>query len=93
MTLEDQYTYTLAENAMYQKVLDETVILDAHSGQYFTLDVITSQIVDLLKQNKTITEVANAIHADYDAPLQIIEEDITALVDEMVTKRLLKVMQ
>lgn len=88
--MDERVMYTLTDNAMYQKVLDETVILDSQTGQYFTLDVITTQIVDLLNQQKTIAEVATEIFASYEAPIEVINQDIVELVDEMLNKRLLK---
>lgn len=86
-------TYQLAANAMYQKVLDETVILDAQTGQYFTLDVITTEIVDLLNQHMSIVDVAAEIHKTYDAPIDIITQDVAELVNEMLEKRLLVTVQ
>jgi hypothetical protein len=88
--MENDVIYTLTDNAMYQKVLDETVILDAQTGQYFTLDAITTQIVDLINQQKTIDDVATEIFQAYEAPIDIITQDIYELVDEMLAKRLLK---
>lgn len=88
--MDENRIYTLTDNAMYQKVLDETVILDAQTGQYFTLDVITTEIVDLLNQQKSIADVATEIFALYEAPIEVIKQDIGELVDEMLTKQLLQ---
>lgn len=88
--MDNDVIYTLTENAMYQKVLDETVILDAQTGQYFTLDAITTKIVDLINQQKTIQDVATEIFQSYEAPIDIITQDIGELVEEMLAKRLLK---
>ena len=88
--MDNDVIYTLTDNAMYQKVLDETVILDAQSGQYFTLDVMTTQIVDLINQQKTIKDVATEIFQSYEAPIDMITQDICELVEEMLAKRLLK---
>ena len=88
--MDNDVIYTLTDNAMYQKVLDETVILDAQTGQYFTLDAITTQIVDLINQQKTIKDVATEIFQSYEAPIDMITQDICELVEEMLAKRLLK---
>ena len=89
--MDNDVIYTLTDNAMYQKVLDETVILDAQTGQYFTLDAITTQIVDLINQQKTIKDVATEIFQSYEAPIDMITQDICELVEEMLAKRLLKI--
>lgn len=88
--MDNDVIYTLTDNAMYQKVLEETVILDAQTGQYFTLDAITTQIVDLINQQKTIKDVATEIFQYYEAPIDMITQDICELVEEMLAKRLLK---
>ncbi len=81
--------FQLAQHAMFQKVVDETVILDTHSGQYYTLDVIATEMVELLNNGQTVSEVVSTIFDNYDSQKAVIEQDLQELIKEMQSKGLL----
>lgn len=81
--------FRLAQHAMFQKVVDETVILDTQSGQYYTLDVIATEMVELLNNGQTVSEVVSTIFDNYDSQKAVIEQDLQELIKEMQSKGLL----
>ena len=81
--------FQLAQHAMFQKVVDETVILDTQSGQYYTLDVIATEMVELLNNGQTVSEVVSTIFDNYDSQKAVIEQDLQELIKEMQSKGLL----
>lgn len=87
--MDVNHHYVLAAHAMFQKVIDETVILDTQSGQYYTLDVIATEMVELLNEGKTAVDVVDTIFDNYDSEKAVIESDVRELIEEMLSKGLL----
>jgi hypothetical protein len=81
--------YKLADNALFQQVMDEAVILDSKSGQYFTLDAIGTQMVQEISEGKSIQQVVGLIEKQYDASREQITADLLELLGQMKSKGLL----
>lgn len=87
--LDSNIKFKLSDNALFQKVVDETVILDSVTGQYYTLDPIGTEMVEALNAGKTVSQVVALIEQDYDANAKNIQADLTELIDKMTGKGLL----
>lgn len=81
--------YQLTENVLFQKVMDETVILESETGIYFTLDPVATDIVELFQSGKNITEVSEQMTATYQVTKQQVDADITELLEQMTAKGLM----
>jgi hypothetical protein len=69
---------------------DATVILlDPATGEYFTLDDVGGRIWELADGKRTVDEIAEALAAEYDAPLDQIRADVAELLDELAGSNLL----
>jgi hypothetical protein len=65
------------------------VLLHTGSGAYFTLDDVGARIWELCDGSRTIADVIDAMHDEFDAPRDLLETDVRALVAELADERLL----
>ena len=84
-----QVTYQLAENVLFQKVAEETVILEPETGEYYTLNAVGTFMVEQLQQGSTKANVINAVMTKYEADKTEVEQDITALITQMLKQGLI----
>lgn len=84
-----QVIYQLAENVLFQKVAEETVILEPETGEYYTLNAVGTFMVEQLQQGSTKTDVINAVLVKYQADITEVEQDITALITQMLKQGLM----
>ena len=84
-----QVTYQLAENVLFQKVAEETVILEPETGEYYTLNAVGTFMVEQLQQGSTKVDVINAVLVKYQADITEVEQDITALITQMLKQGLM----
>ena len=78
---------------MARQVGDEQVILDLASGTYFGLDPVGARAWALLAEGKTISEVCDAMVDEYDVTRAVLEADILTLVQTMVDRKLVNVVE
>ncbi|MBV1888803.1 MAG: PqqD family protein [Proteobacteria bacterium] len=76
--------YKIQDDLLLQKVVDETVILDPVSGNYFSLDEVGSRMIELFRETGSVEESVKAMVQEYKATEADIERDMIALLDEMV---------
>lgn len=84
-----QVTYQLTENVLFQKVAEETVILEPETGEYYTLNAVGTFMVEQLQQGSTKANVINAVMTKYEADKTEVEQDITALITQMLKQGLI----
>ena len=78
----------LADSALVQKVSEEMVILDVNNGQYYTLNEVAADMVELLKSGNSVSNVVNAICAQYDAQESEVKTDLHELLVTLLDKKL-----
>ena len=82
-------TYKLIDNVLFQKVDNETVILEPETGQYFTLDPIGTFMIENLQLGLTLSQVTENILKTYKASKNEVETDLQDLINNMVSQGLL----
>lgn len=82
-------SYQLAENVLFQKVAEETVILEPNTGEYYTLNAIGTFMVELFQAGHTQVEVINAILENYQVEQAEVTHDLETLVTQMLKQGLL----
>jgi len=60
-----------------------TVLLDTSSGEYYALDDVGGRIWELCDGSQSVTDIATALAAEYDAPLDQIRADVVELLDDL----------
>jgi hypothetical protein len=81
--------YKLADNVLFQKVAEETVILEPETGEYFTLDAVGTFMIETLQSGNNITQTLLAVSDNYDTNGADITTDLSNLVEDMQQKGLL----
>ena len=84
----NQVNYQLAENVLFQKVAEETVILEPETGEYYTLNVIGTFMVEQFQQGYSKTDVINSVLEKYQATEAEVAQDIDELLTQMLKQKL-----
>jgi len=82
---------TISEEALSQEVNGETVILDLKSESYFGLDEVGTRIWQLLQEHGDVRKTFDVMLDEFDVEEDQLENDMSALLDEMLEKGLLHV--
>ena len=75
--------YKIQDDLLLQKVVDETVILDPESGDYFSLDEVGSRMIELFRDKGSIDATVKAMIQEYNVDEASVERDLISLLDEM----------
>ena len=70
---------------------NETIILELTSGGYYSLDEVGARLWQLFAEGKTLSEVCDQVHAEYDVPRDRLEQDTIRFIDDLVAKHLVSV--
>lgn len=82
-------SYQLADNVLFQKVADETVILEPNTGEYYTLNAIGTFMIELFQQGKSKADVITSVLENYQVDQAEVTEDVETLVAQMLKQGLL----
>ena len=77
------------EGVVKQRASTSLVLLDIESGEYYSLNEVGDRMWELCDGSRSIREVIAAIGREYDASEDIIETDVTELLEELVGANLL----
>lgn len=72
------------------EVAGETVILDAASGQYFALNRVGTSIWQHLQTPHSIGSLCELLKEEYDVPAEKCEADVSALLEQLAAKGLIR---
>jgi hypothetical protein len=87
VTLADRVT--VHPSVISRELAGETVLLNLESGVYYGLDSVGTRVWQLLQQDKTLADVCLVMVDEYDAPADVLQDDIATLVHELCEKQLL----
>jgi hypothetical protein len=82
-----QNRFAVSDDVIFRALGEESVILSLDTGMYFGLDPVGTRIWTLLP-DRTLAQVAEVIHEEFEADLPQIEHDVLELVEQLVAKRL-----
>lgn len=75
-----------------REVDGEMVLLNLASGIYFGLDPVGSRVWARLSDSPAgLSDLADVVEAEFDAPRDVIEQDLVLLLDELAEKGLIEV--
>jgi hypothetical protein len=87
VTLADRLT--VHPSVISRELAGETVLLNLESGVYYGLDSVGTRVWQLLQQDKTLADVCLVMVEEYNAPADVLQNDISTLVHELCEKQLL----
>ncbi len=73
----------LKEGLLIQKVVDEIVILEPESGDYYTLNEIGALMLEHFQKGQSIEEIAASISSQFNVTSNEVVEDFNALMQEL----------
>lgn len=80
-----------SDDVVAREVGGEMVLLDLASGLYFGLNPVGTKVWEKLTDGAaTLSELSDAIEDAYEAPRQVIERDVAALIDQLSEKKLVE---
>ena len=84
-----QNRVTVCDDVVFRALGEESVILSLDTGMYFGLDPVGTRIWTLLA-DRDLAGVAETIHQEFNAELPEIQQDVLALVEQLLEKRLVQ---
>lgn len=84
-----QVSYQLAEDVLFQKVAEETVILEPETGEYYTLNAIGTFMVEQFQQGYSKAKVIDSVLEKYQANEAEVSQDTEELLAQMLKQGLL----
>jgi hypothetical protein len=79
---DDQY--------IHQKVDDEIVLMNPHTGAYFGLSPIGARILELMLEPVSVRSVCDQLLKDYKVEREVLENDVLELVQSMLENSVVK---
>jgi hypothetical protein len=77
-------------HVVVRELPETTVLLNAQTGRYFTLDAIGTAAWRLLRAGSPLEQVYRVLLDDYDAPDDVLRRDVDALIERLTVAGLLE---
>ena len=87
--LEPESRLRHRDRVLTQRAAGTLVLLDLDSGQYYTLDEVSSRVWDLCDGELGVEAIVSTIGEEFEAPLETIQGDIEEFLQEMLDENLL----
>ncbi len=73
----------LKEGLLIQKVVDEIVLLEPDSGDYYTLNEMGALMLESVQQGQSEKELVTSIQQKFNASAEEIKQDLHNLLNEL----------
>lgn len=90
MEINKEQTFRIPGEVLFQEVSGETVLLDLASESYFGLDSVGTRIWTLLKDDKSVGQVLDALLEEYEVDRETLEADLAELLDNLLAAGLIE---
>lgn len=84
-------TVKVSDNVLFQQINNECVLLNMESEQYFGLDDVGARIWEILSENGDTENALATLQAEYDADEQTLRQDLSKLLSELESEKLITV--
>jgi len=75
--------FTIRDGVMFNRVADETVLLDLDKGTYLGLDPVGTRFWELITGGASIGEALDALLAEYEVEPDVLAADIDRLLGDL----------
>jgi hypothetical protein len=86
VTMSDRVT--VHPSVISRELSGELVLLNLESGVYYGLDHVGTRVWQLLLEDKSVSDVCDAMVGEYEVQPDVLQEDVSALVRELCEKGL-----
>ena len=80
-----------APDVVFRDLGGEAVILHLGTATYFGLDEVGTRVWQLLAERRSVRDACAVLAGEFDAPAPEIERGVAALLDQLLSKDLLRV--
>ncbi len=80
---------TIPDHVLYQRLNDETVLLDMDSGIYFGLTPVASRFWELLAGGMSPADASAVLLNEYEVDRLQLEADLTTLLGDLLRRKLI----
>ncbi len=87
MTLKSKVT--IPESVFLQEVDEETILLDANSEEYFSLNETGAIFYKLLKEEASLQDIIKILHETFEISKEQLESDLLTFLTALQEKKLL----
>ncbi len=77
-----------SENATFQTVAGEAILIDLQTGKYFSLNRVGTEFWEMLDGEQSLAQHAAALATKYNADAEMVTTDLTELAEKLVEKGL-----
>ena len=81
--------FRIPDDVIFRELDGEAVVLNLETGIYFGLDAVGTRIWRLLEERKPLKAVLDTLVDEYDAPPELLRNDLLAFVERLSGKGLL----
>ncbi len=85
--------YIQSKQVVQSKIDDEVVMMDIESGFYFGLNSVASIIWELLKDGKTVDELADYLITEYDVNREQCLDETDILIKKMLDLKVIRCLE
>lgn len=82
--------FRIADDVVSRDLRGESVLLNLSTGTYFGLDAVGTRLWHLIAEHGSTAVVVETLSAEYDVDVHRLEKDVNALIDQLLSKGLLK---
>ena len=78
------------DNVLFRQLEEESVILHLNTESYYGLDDVGTRMWTVLTGSETIQAAFETLTAEYDAEPEVLQKDLTGLIENLLDKELLE---
>ncbi len=71
----------------------EAVLINLRTGHYYSMDKVAADVWQLIERRASIDAIVQAVAVRWEAPIDTVRADVTALVDELIGARLARLVE
>ena len=90
-TLTLDRTVRIGDDTIFRELAGEAVLLQLEDGMYFGLDRVGTRLRQLLAERGRLRDVFDRARDEFDVDAATLERDLLALVERLVSRKLLLV--
>jgi hypothetical protein len=84
-------TVVRSDTVIASEIDGEVVMMNVEHGSYSWLDAIGSEIWDMLKSSRRVSEICEILMEHYDVEKKSCEEDVLAFLNALASKNIIAV--
>ena len=82
---------SVPDDVLISNLQEESVILNLNSERYFGLDNVGTRMLSVLNSSESIEAAYQLLLAEYDVDPEVLRQDLTALIENLVQQGLVTI--